>query len=150
MGVRGSRGCGRSRGGRKRGRKHKSPGGRWEGPLLLLQLVGQAPRRPLLLLLSPLWGSLSENNGNGILLPLLPGRAGPTSSSPHRKECFLVQTVWYPQGRRALGAPQGPKALWLEPMTMGLEQGVGAGGLDLFRLSLGFLMSISALFFSDS
>lgn len=64
---------------------------------------------------------------------------------PHREECFLVLAVWYPQGRMALGAPQGRKALWLELMTMGWST-EGVGELDLFKISLGFLMSISALF----
>ena len=95
-----------------------------------------------LLLLLPLLGGLSENNGNGILLPLPPGRAWPASSWPHRKECFLVLAVWYPQAGMALGAPQGRKALWLELMTVG----VGAGREWVWRILSEFLLGFLRVF----
>lgn len=87
--------------------------GDWKFPVIAAPRGQANSKVPLSSAPSPIEGSLSENNGNGILLPLPPGRAGPTSSLPHRKQCFLVLTVGYPQVRMALGAPQGCRALWL-------------------------------------
>lgn len=58
---------------------------------------------------------------------------------PTQKNAFLHWLCGMPQGRKALEVPWGQKALWLELMTMGWEQG---GGLALFRISLDLLMSI--------
>ena len=118
------------------GRREPTTAMRLECPVVAA-LAGQTDSQGTsFLLLLPLLGGLSENNGNGILLPLLPGRAGPASSLPHQKECFLVLAVWSPQARMALGAPQGRKALWLERMTIG----VGAGREWVWRIFSEFLL----------
>lgn len=46
----------------------------------------------------------------------------------------------------ALGAPQGWQALWLQLMTIGVGAYRGVGVEDLYKILLGFLASISALF----
>lgn len=94
---------------------------------------------------SPVEGSLNENNGNRILLPLPPGRAGPTSYLPHGKQCFLVLTVGYPQGRMALGAPQGCRALWLRADDNWGWNRERLGVADLRKIPPGFPVAISAL-----